>query len=58
MVLCEMPEEMVNQRNEYYAKMTESLMTSVAQDMNRVESPGQPIQRSYKSSVTRGGFKE
>ena len=38
--------------------MTESLMTSVAQDMNRVESPGQPIQRSYKSSVTRGGYKE
>jgi len=53
-----MPEEMVNQRNEYYARMTENLMSSVAQDINRVESPGQPIQRSYKSSVTRGGYKE
>ena len=58
MVLCEMPEAMVTQRNEYYAKMTENLMSSVQQDMNRVESPGQPIQRSYKSSVTRGGMKE
>ena len=58
MVLCEMPEAMVTQRNEYYAKMTENMMTSVHRDMNRVEQPGQPIQRSYKSSVTRGGLKE
>ena len=58
MVLCEMPEEMVNQRNEYYAKMTENMMTSVHRDINKIEQPGQPIQRSYKSSVTRGGYKE
>ena len=58
MVLCEMPEEMVNQRNEYYAKMTENMMTSVHRAMNKVEQPGQPIQRSYKSYVTRGGLKE
>ena len=50
--------KIVNQRNEYYAKMSENMMTSVHRDMNRVEQPGQPIQRSYKSSVTRGGMKE
>ena len=58
MLLCEMPEEMVNERNLYYARMTENLMRSVEQDMHRVEQPGNPIQKSFKSSVTRGGFKE
>jgi len=58
MVLCEMPEEMVNERNEYYAKMTENLMRSVEQDIHRAESPGNPIQKTFKSEVTRGGFKE
>lgn len=58
MVLCEMPEEMVSQRNEYYANMTENLMRSVEQDIHKVEQPGQPIQKSFKTEVTRGGFKE
>ena len=58
MVLCEMPEEMVNERNDYYAKMTENLMRSVEQDMHKVEQPGNPIQKSFKTEVTRGGFKE
>ena len=55
MVLCEMPTEMVNQRNEYYANMTDNLMTSVEQDMNRAETPGQPISRSFKSKVSSDG---
>jgi hypothetical protein len=55
MVLCEMPEEMVNQRNDYYAQMTNNLMQSVEQDMNRAETPGQPIQRSFKSRVSSDG---
>jgi hypothetical protein len=58
MVLCEMPEEMVNERNEYYAQMTDNLMRSVEQDIHRAESPGNPIQKTFKSEVTRGGFKE
>mgnify|MGYP001479289423 FL=1 len=58
MVLCEMPEEMVNQRNEYYAQMTENLMRSVEQDIHKVEQPGNPISKTFKTSVTRGGFKE
>ena len=58
MVLCEMPEEMVNQRNEYYAQMTENLMRSVEMDMHRVEQPRNPITKSFKTEVTRGGFKE
>ena len=58
MLLCEMPEEMVNERNLYYARMTENLMRSVEQDIHKVEQPGNPIQKSFKTDVTRGGFKE
>ena len=50
-----MPTNMVKQRNEYYAQMTENLMTSVEQDMNRAETPGQPIQRTFKSTVSSDG---
>ena len=53
-----MPEEMVNERNMYYARMTENLMRSVEQDIHKVEQPGNPISKSFKSEVTRGGFKE
>jgi len=55
MVLCEMPQEMVNQRNDYYAQMTNNLMTSVEQDMNRAESPGSPIARTFKSRYSSDG---
>ena len=58
MVLCEMPEELVNERNEYYARMTENLMRSVEQDIHKVEKPGNPISKTFKTEVTRGGFKE
>jgi len=53
MVLCEMPEEMVNQRNDYYAQMTNNLMQSVEQDMNRAETPGQPIQSLLNLELVR-----
>ena len=55
MVLCEMPQEMLNQRNDYYAQMTENLMRSVENDMNKVESPGQPISRTFKTTVSSEG---
>lgn len=55
MVLCEMPTQMVKQRTEYYAQMTENLMRSVQEDMNRAETPGQPIQRTFKSTVSSEG---
>jgi len=55
MVLCEMPQEMVNQRNDYYAQMTNNLMTSVEQDMNKAEAPGSPIQRTFKTKVSSAG---
>ena len=58
MVLCEMPEEMVNERNLYYAQMTENLMRSVQADIHNVEQPGNPITKTFKTEVTRGGFKE
>jgi len=55
MVLCEMPQEMLDQRNDYYAQMTENLMRSVENDMNKVESPGQPISRTFKTTVSSEG---
>ena len=55
MVLCEMPQEMLDQRNDYDAQMTENLMRSVENDMNKVESPGQPIQRTFKTTVSSEG---
>jgi hypothetical protein len=55
MVLCEMPQEMLDQRNDYYAQMTENLMRSVENDMNKVEKPGQPIQRTFKTTVSSEG---
>ena len=55
MVLCEIPQEMLDQRNDYYAQMTENLMRSVENDMNKVESPGQPIQRTFKTTVSSEG---
>tara|TARA_R110000824_G_scaffold55358_4_gene152594 strand:+ start:6452 stop:6919 length:468 start_codon:yes stop_codon:yes gene_type:complete len=58
MVLCEMPEEMVNQRNAYYQSKTDAQMESVKSDLHRAESPGNPIHRDHKTSVTRGGIKE
>ena len=33
MVLCEMPEEMVNQRNAYYQNKTDAQMESVKSDL-------------------------
>lgn len=58
MVLCEMPEEMVNQRNSYYQKKTNSQMEAVKNDLHRVEQVGNPIHRDHKTSVTRGGIEE
>ena len=58
MVLCEMPVEMKKQRDDFYRKRTENLQRSVDYDLNKVEKPGNPIQKTYKTEVTRGGIKE
>jgi hypothetical protein len=58
MVLCEMPEERVNQRNAYYQKKTNSQMEAVKNDLHRVEQVGNPIHRDHKTSITRGGIEE
>jgi len=58
MVLCEMPIEMKKQRDDYYHGRTKNLERSVAQDLHKVEQPGNPIQKTYKTEVTRGGIKE
>ena len=58
MVLCEMPVEMKKQRDDFYRKKTLNLQRSVDHDLNKVEQPGNPIQKTYKTEVTRGGIKE
>jgi len=55
MVLCEMPEEMVAQRNEYYANKTRNQELAVSNDLHRVEQPGNPIQREHRSKTTYDG---
>ena len=58
MVLCEMPVEMKKQRDDFYRKRTENLQRSVDYDLNKVEKPGNPIQKTYKTEVTRCGIKQ
>ena len=58
MGLCEMPVEMKKQRDDYYHGRTKNLERSVAQDLHKVEKPGNPIEKTYKTEVTTGGFKE
>jgi len=55
MVLCEMPEEMVSERNEYYANKTRNQELAVEHDLHRSEQPGNPIQRDHRSKTTVGG---
>ncbi len=55
MVLGEMPEEMVAERNEYYAKKTRNQELAVSNDLHRVEQQGNPIQREHRSKTTYDG---
>jgi hypothetical protein len=57
LMLCLMPEETVNERNEYYGGRTREQMTAVDQDLMKEQHPSMPITNSRQSRVTFGGSK-
>ena len=57
LMLCRMPEETVNERNEYYGGRTREQMTAVDQDLMKEKHPSMPITNSRQSRVTFGGSK-
>jgi len=55
LMLCRMPEETVNERNEYYGGRTREQMTAVDQDLMKEQHPSMPISNNRQSRVTFGG---
>ena len=55
LILCKIPKEIADQRNEYFASQTNNQMTAVENDLMREENPAMPISRELKSRVTFGG---
>ena len=55
LILCKIPKEIADQRNEYFAKQTQNQMSAVENDLMREENPAMPISRELKSKVTFGG---
>jgi len=55
LILCKIPKEIADQRNEYFENQTNNQMTAVENDLMREENPAMPISREMKSRVTFGG---
>ncbi len=54
LVLCKTPEELVNQRNEYYAQQTEAQAQAVDNSLMRESDPRMPIFNERKSTTSFG----
>jgi hypothetical protein len=54
LLLCKMPEEMVEQRGEYYAKMTKDQIESVDNSFMRENDARMPLFRERKSTTSFG----
>lgn len=54
LVLCAMPQDMVDQRRAYYAKATASQMEAVDNNMMREEDPRMPLYKERKTKVEFG----
>ena len=54
LMLCKAPEELVDERNEYYRAQTEAQMRSVDNNLMRESDPRMPIFNERKSKVTFG----
>jgi len=54
LLLCKMPSEFVEQRNEYYAKQNEAQMDSVDNSFMRENDPRMPLFSEKKSSSSFG----
>jgi len=56
LLLCKAPEEMVNQRQDYYAKRAQDQMSAVDNNFMRENDPRMPVfSPERKTSVTYGG---
>ena len=54
LMLCRIPIETANERNEYYGTRTREAMTAVDQDLMKEQNPLMPIHQSRQSRVTFG----
>lgn len=54
LMLCKSPEEMVNERNDYYHSQADAQMTSVDNNFMRENDPRMPLFADRKSKVTFG----
>jgi len=54
LMLCRAPEELVQERNEYYQQQTDAQMRSVDNNLMRESDPRMPIFNDRKSKVTFG----
>jgi hypothetical protein len=57
LMLCKMPDELAQSRNDYYARQNSAQMDSVDNNFLRNNDPRMPLFSEKKSSTTRGvGF--
>jgi len=56
LLLCKMPRELAESRNEYYANQANTQMESVDNHFMRNNDPRMPLFADRKSSSSRGGF--
>ena len=54
LMLCKAPVELVEERTEYYQKVTDSQMDSVDNNLMRESDPRMPMFNNRKSEVTFG----
>ena len=54
LLLCKIPEEMAEQRNEYFAQQTQAQIESVDNNFMRENDPRMPLFRERKSSASFG----
>ena len=57
LMLCRIPVETAQERNEYYGGRTREQMTAVDQDLMKEQHPSMPITNDRRSRVTFGGSK-
>ena len=55
LMLCQIPEETVEERTEYYREQTRNQMRSVDENLMREQHPSMPIYNDRQSRVTFGG---
>lgn len=53
MILCEMPESLVERRNEYYADKTKRITDSIEHDLQQQSTSAMPIEQERSSKLVR-----